>query len=181
MTRITASGACKQEALDLLRTPPLGFVGPFTQATRPASSPAQSSMPSRRSGRRACGRRPGPCPASDRLLPGRRRAPMSRRCTVTLRHHGVLHTIGIVRTHILMLVQDTHVRIVHATTGEFRRSSSSTPTAPTTAPDDHQAHQPERAGPTRRSPAHSDVLRHHTAGWRGSHESPGPARTVVPT
>ncbi len=45
--------------------------------------------------------------------------------TVTLRHHGVLHTIGIgrthARTHILMLVQDTHIRIVHATTGELLR------------------------------------------------------------
>jgi transposase InsO family protein len=45
--------------------------------------------------------------------------------TVTLRHNGVLHKIGIGRTHagthILMLVQDTHVRIVHATTGELLR------------------------------------------------------------
>lgn len=45
--------------------------------------------------------------------------------TVTLRHNGVLRTIGIGRTHagthILMLVQDTHVRIVHATTGELLR------------------------------------------------------------
>lgn len=45
--------------------------------------------------------------------------------TVTLRYNGQLHTIGIRRTHagthILMLVQDLHVRVVHATTGEILR------------------------------------------------------------
>jgi transposase InsO family protein len=44
---------------------------------------------------------------------------------VTLRYNGQLHKIGIGRTHagthILMLVQDLHVRIVHAATGELLR------------------------------------------------------------
>lgn len=52
--------------------------------------------------------------------------------TVTLRHQGRLHTIGIGRTHagthILMLVQDTHVRIIHATTGELLRELTLDPT-----------------------------------------------------
>jgi transposase InsO family protein len=45
--------------------------------------------------------------------------------TVTLRHNGQLHTIGLGRTHagthILMLIQDLNVRVVHATTGEILR------------------------------------------------------------
>jgi transposase InsO family protein len=45
--------------------------------------------------------------------------------TVTLRHGGRLYHIGIGRTHagthILLLVQDTHVRIIDAATGELPR------------------------------------------------------------
>src|SRR5215468_1536035 len=45
--------------------------------------------------------------------------------TVTLRHAGKLYHIGIgrthARTHILLLVQDLHVRIVDAATGELLR------------------------------------------------------------
>jgi len=45
--------------------------------------------------------------------------------TVTLRHGGKLYHIGIGRTHagthILLLVQDLHIRIVHAATGELLR------------------------------------------------------------
>jgi transposase InsO family protein len=44
---------------------------------------------------------------------------------VTLRHAGRLHHIGIGRTHaqthILMLVQDLHIRIINAVTGELLR------------------------------------------------------------
>jgi hypothetical protein len=44
---------------------------------------------------------------------------------VTLRVHGKLHHIGIgrthARTHVIMLVQDLHVRIVNAITGELLR------------------------------------------------------------
>src|SRR5215471_8706510 len=45
--------------------------------------------------------------------------------TVTLRHAGKLYHIGIgrthARTHILLLAQDTHIRIINATTGELLR------------------------------------------------------------
>jgi transposase InsO family protein len=45
--------------------------------------------------------------------------------TVTLRHGGRLYHIGIGRTyagtHILLLVQDLHIRIIHAATGELLR------------------------------------------------------------
>ena len=41
---------------------------------------------------------------------------------VALRHHGRLHHIGIGRTHartrVLLLVQDLHIRVINATTGE---------------------------------------------------------------
>jgi hypothetical protein len=45
--------------------------------------------------------------------------------TVTLRHAGKLYHIGVgrthARTHILLLVQDLHVRIINAATGELLR------------------------------------------------------------
>jgi len=44
---------------------------------------------------------------------------------VTLRHHGRLHHIGIgrahARTHVIMLVEDLDIRIIHAATGELLR------------------------------------------------------------
>ena len=44
---------------------------------------------------------------------------------VTLRHAGRLHHIGIgrthARTHVILLIQDLHIRIVHASTGELLR------------------------------------------------------------
>lgn len=44
---------------------------------------------------------------------------------VTLRVNGRLHHIGIgrthARTHVILLIQDLHVRVVHATTGELLR------------------------------------------------------------
>jgi transposase InsO family protein len=44
---------------------------------------------------------------------------------VTLRHNGRLHHIGIgrthARTHVILLVQDLHIRVINATTGELLR------------------------------------------------------------
>jgi hypothetical protein len=44
---------------------------------------------------------------------------------VTLRHGGRLYHIGIgrthARTHVILLVQDLHIRVVHAATGELLR------------------------------------------------------------
>ena len=40
---------------------------------------------------------------------------------VTLRVNGRLHHIGIGRTHVILLIQDLHVRVVNATTGELLR------------------------------------------------------------
>jgi transposase InsO family protein len=52
--------------------------------------------------------------------------------TVTLRHNGQLHHIGIGRTHartpIIVLVADLDVRVVHATTGELLRHLTLDPT-----------------------------------------------------
>jgi Integrase core domain len=45
--------------------------------------------------------------------------------TVTLRHGGKLYHIGTgrthARTHVLLLVQDTHIRVINAATGELLR------------------------------------------------------------
>jgi hypothetical protein len=44
---------------------------------------------------------------------------------VTLRHHGRLHHIGAgqthARTHVIMLIQDLHIRVINAATGELLR------------------------------------------------------------
>ncbi|KRE37371.1 transposase [Janibacter sp. Soil728] len=51
---------------------------------------------------------------------------------VTLRHHGRLHHIGIGRTHagtyVLLLVQDLHIRVINAATGELLRELTLDPT-----------------------------------------------------
>lgn len=51
---------------------------------------------------------------------------------ITLRHAGRLHHIGIgrthARTHVIMLIQDRHIRVVHAATGELLRELTLDPT-----------------------------------------------------
>jgi transposase InsO family protein len=51
--------------------------------------------------------------------------------TVTLRHAGKLHHIGVGREHagqpVLLLVQDLNIRIIHATTGELLRELTLNP------------------------------------------------------
>ena len=52
--------------------------------------------------------------------------------TVTLRHGGKPHHIGVgrthARTHILLLVQDLHIRVINAATGELLRELTLDPT-----------------------------------------------------
>jgi hypothetical protein len=51
---------------------------------------------------------------------------------VTLRHNGRLHHIGIGRTHagthVLLLVQDRHIRVIDSATGELLRELTLDPT-----------------------------------------------------
>ena len=51
--------------------------------------------------------------------------------TLTLRHAGRLHHIGVGRTHartpILMLINGLHIRIIHATTGQIIRELTLNP------------------------------------------------------
>ena len=69
--------------------------------------------------------------------------------SVTLRHNGRLHHIGIGRTHagtcVILLVQDLDIRIVNAVTGELLRDLILNP---------HLDYQPTGApkGPTRTAP-----------------------------
>ncbi|MBI4940798.1 MAG: IS481 family transposase [Actinobacteria bacterium] len=69
--------------------------------------------------------------------------------TVTIRYHGRLHHIGIGRTHagthVLMLVQDRHVTVIHKTTGEVLRELTLDPTK------DYQPRGP-RPGPKTNRP-----------------------------
>jgi transposase InsO family protein len=50
---------------------------------------------------------------------------------VTLRHAGRLHHIGLgrthARTHVLLLIQDLHIRVINATTGELLRDLTLNP------------------------------------------------------
>jgi transposase InsO family protein len=54
--------------------------------------------------------------------------------TVTLRHGGRLHHIGIgrthARTHVPILTQDLQIRVIHATTGELLRELTLDPSRP---------------------------------------------------
>jgi transposase InsO family protein len=69
--------------------------------------------------------------------------------SVTIRHNGRLHHIGIGRTHertcVILLVQDLHITVVNAITGELLRDLILNP---------HIDYQPTGApkGPTRRTP-----------------------------
>ncbi len=51
--------------------------------------------------------------------------------SVTLRINSRLHHIGIgrthARTHVILLIQDLHVRIIHAATGELLRELTINP------------------------------------------------------
>jgi transposase InsO family protein len=69
--------------------------------------------------------------------------------TVTLRVHGRLHHIGIGRTHaqthIIMLANDLHVRVINAITGELLRELTINPNRnyqPTTPPPSPQTKHP---------------------------------------
>ncbi len=69
--------------------------------------------------------------------------------SITLRHNGRLHHIGIgriqYRTRVLILAQDLNIRIINAATGELLRDFTLDPTRnyqPTGAP----------KGPTRKKP-----------------------------
>lgn len=57
---------------------------------------------------------------------------IGRSGVVTLRHHGRLHHIGIGRTYagtyVLLLVQDLHIQVINAATGEILRELTLDPT-----------------------------------------------------
>ncbi|MGR6967022.1 IS481 family transposase [Geodermatophilus sp. URMC 61] len=130
------------------------------------------SLPHRATPATAYTARPKATPGADRDRDTHDRVRTDRIDTtgcVTLRLAGRLHHIGIGRTHagthVLLLVQDLHVRVIDAATGESCASSPSTPPATTSPPAGH----PDRPGndgrPDPRSvgPGVRDVLRHHKA------------------
>ena len=109
------------------------------------------SLPGRQTPAAACTARP-------KAVPGNRDADTHDRVrtdriwavgTVTLRHAGKLHHIGVGRayagTEVLILTQDLHIRIISKATGELLRELTLDPTRdyqPTGRP----------PGPTRRTP-----------------------------
>ena len=93
--------------------------------------------------------------------------------SVTLRHNGRLHHIGIGRTHdgtcVILLVQDLHIRVVNAITGELLRELTLNPTPRLPAHRSTQRTDPKitTPGPAVAGPGVADVLRHHTVGLTG--------------
>jgi hypothetical protein len=133
-------------------------------------------MPHRPTPATAYAARPKPPPRTDRLADTHdrpRHDKVDKTGCVTLRAAGRLHHSGVGRTHagthVLMLVQDHHIRIIHAATGELLRELILDPTKdyqPTGRP---PGPAPEGSSPDRRivDPGHADVLRHHTVGLTG--------------
>ena len=74
--------------------------------------------------------------------------------SVTLRHNGRLHHIGVGRTHagtcVILLIHDLHIRVVNAITGELLRELVLNPHRdyqPTGAPKGPPTHHPEMTLP----------------------------------
>jgi transposase InsO family protein len=108
------------------------------------------SLPHRATPATAYAARPKATPSTDRTGDNHERVRTDRvdnTGCVTLRVNGRLHHIGVgrthARTHVLLLIQDLHVRIVHAATGELLRELTIDP---------RRDYQPTGApkGPTRR-------------------------------
>ena len=69
----------------------------------------------------------GPLRSIDRGTEWKRTSPeVCRQGKVSLRHQGRLYSIGVgrthARTHVILLVQDLDIRVVHAATGELLRA-----------------------------------------------------------
>ncbi len=118
LTRWLAAQAPQPATLAQLQALPDTFTRYYNQQ-RP-----HKSLPGRDTPAAACAARPKAAPGDrpadthDRARTGK----IGSTGTVTLRHGGKLYHIGTGRTHarteILLLVQDLHIRIVSATTGE---------------------------------------------------------------
>lgn len=86
--------------------------------------------------------------------------------SVTLRHNGRLHHIGVGRTHertcVILLVQDLNIRVVNAITGELLRAD---PQPPNRLPANRQSQRTHPKMTNTRTqvagPGVADVLRHH--------------------
>src|SRR5262249_25575837 len=89
----------------------------------------------------------------------------------TLPHRGGLHPCGIgrthARTHVLLLVQDLHIRVINAATGELLRelildpTRNYQPTGRPPGPPPGTPPKPNNPQPRPRVRGHSDVPRHH--------------------
>jgi hypothetical protein len=93
------------------------------------------SLPQRATPATAYAARPKATPGTDRAANTHDRVrtdKIDKTGCVTLRLAGRLHHIGIGRTHtgthVLLLVQDLHIRVIHATTGELLRDLVLDPT-----------------------------------------------------
>ena len=106
------------------------------------------SLPQRATPATAYAARPKTGPSADHDTHDRVRTDkIDQTGCVTLRLAGRLHHIGVGRTHtgthLVLLVQDLHVCIIHAATGELLRGSPSTPPATTSQPAAHRPPIPE--------------------------------------
>ena len=114
------------------------------------------SLPRRQTPAAAYAARPKAAPAGNRDADTHDRVRTDRiwaAGTVTLRHAGKLHHIGVGRQHagteVLILTQDLHIRIISKTTGELLRQLTLDPTRdyqPTGKPTSPRLGCPEASG-----------------------------------
>jgi hypothetical protein len=88
---------------------------------------------------------------------------------ITIRYNSRLHHIGVGRTgtRVLVLIQDLHIRIINAATGELLRQLTLDPTRdyqPTRRP---QRPQTEKVPNLTQVRNYSDALRHHMVAGTG--------------
>jgi hypothetical protein len=147
------------------------------------------SLPHRATPATACAARPEAVPG-DRTTDAHDRVRTDRtdsNGTVTLRASGRLRHIGTgrthARTHVILLVRDLHVRVIHAATGELLRELTIDPARdyqPTASP------PPSHAAPQSKHPDPAwvqgvlDVLRHHICGAGGIRTHTGRILSPVP-
>jgi leucine-zipper of insertion element IS481 len=149
--------------------------GPVRHPHRSLQQPPPHRAPAHRSPPAiACNARPKAAPG-DRATDAHHRVRaeiIGATGTVTLRHAGKLHHIGIGRphagTHVLLLIRDLHIRIIDAATGELLRELTLDPTrnyqpnGPPPGPTPATPRKPANPEPQTRVRGVLHVLRHHT-------------------
>ncbi len=147
-----------------------GKVERFQQTTSYNHRRPHRSLPHRSTPATAYTTRPKATPTSNRAADTHDRIRhdiIDNAGSVTLRHNGHLHHIGIGRTHartcVILLVQDLQIRVVNAIAGELLRELVLDPTR-TISPPERPKDPPDHETPEPEGSRVSDHLRDHIGG-----------------